>query len=211
MIDFILDFIRTVYKVIVHQLTGECEISRICSENMHSTKMTSNFSKSLSVSKKLSIYRSIVFNLKPFNTKAALEHVVQVKNLGSNGMRKQICMTNIKHCFEYLRTVNIFIESIEKKIKTKFNSQSHVHASKLKSLWVNLMGVEHRIPEIQDCSHNDLPTSKAEDWSFIGFQSSNPATDFRGMGYLGLLQLEYFACAGNAAARNVLYEVNKFE
>lgn len=38
-----------------------------------------------------------------------------------------------------------------------------------------------------------LESRVSEQWKLLGFQGTDPATDFRGMGYLGLSQLVYFA------------------
>ena len=38
-----------------------------------------------------------------------------------------------------------------------------------------------------------LSKRKCKDWSKIGFQGEDPATDFRSMGILGLLNLIYFS------------------
>lgn len=44
------------------------------------------------------------------------------------------------------------------------------------------------------------------DWGEVGFQGKDPASDFRGMGLLGLVQLVYFAAAHNLRARQILFE-----
>ena len=146
--DNVKQMVWSFYKLIIHLITGECEVSRICSKDMHDNRMTTSFSKSLSLSKKLTIYRSIVFNGKPFNTQSAVDHVVKVKNIENTGrsMKQQLCLTNIKHCFEYLKHVNTFSESMLKKTKVVYNNQSLEHSSKLISLWTHLMGSDNRVP-----------------------------------------------------------------
>lgn len=44
----------------------------------------------------------------------------------------------------------------------------------------------------------------SEDWGKIGFQGRDPATDFRGMGVLGLIQLVHFVKFSPSEARKVL-------
>jgi len=46
------------------------------------------------------------------------------------------------------------------------------------------------------------------EWGEIGFQGSDPATDFRGMGLLGLVQLLYFTTNYPSKARKVLLSSN---
>lgn len=38
-----------------------------------------------------------------------------------------------------------------------------------------------------------LESRVSEQWKLLGFQGTDPATDFRGMGLLGLEQLVYFS------------------
>jgi hypothetical protein len=45
-----------------------------------------------------------------------------------------------------------------------------------------------------------------DEWNELGFQGNNPATDFRGMGILGLESLVHFASAHPKAARRVCNE-----
>lgn len=49
-----------------------------------------------------------------------------------------------------------------------------------------------------------LQGSITKQWQDIGFQGDDPTTDFRGMGLLGLANLQYFAENHNSAARHVL-------
>jgi hypothetical protein len=46
------------------------------------------------------------------------------------------------------------------------------------------------------------------DWGEVGFQGADPATDFRGMGLLGLVQLEYLVRTRPIQARNMLLNAN---
>ena len=49
-----------------------------------------------------------------------------------------------------------------------------------------------------------LPSRLCKEWGEIGFQGQDPATDFRGMGMLGLEQLLYFTTKHNKTALKVL-------
>lgn len=71
---------------------------------------------------------------------------------------------------------------------TKFDADAAEHQMLLLRLWSSLMsgsgstlGNRGEVPLI------------GEHWKVLGFQGTNPATDFRGMGLLGLLNLIYFA------------------
>jgi hypothetical protein len=53
------------------------------------------------------------------------------------------------------------------------------------------------------------PEERRGPWTEIGFQGNDPATDFRGMGLLGLIQLVHFSCReGGELARQVLLDSN---
>lgn len=60
------------------------------------------------------------------------------------------------------------------------------HETELKSLCTALMGEE----VLQEIADKDL---KDQRWTKYGFQNSNPRTDFRGAGILGVRNLTYFA------------------
>ena len=65
--------------------------------------------------------------------------------------------------------------------KEKYDSDNKTHEELLERLWSALRPNIKRSGRISD------------DWEDIGFQGNNPATDFRGNGILGLLNLVYFA------------------
>ena len=76
-------------------------------------------------------------------------------------------------------------------IQVEFND-SQLHWSMLLSVWKLLTGRKH------DCMR--LGTH----WGEIGFQGTDPATDFRGMGVFGLIQMLYFASTFNEEAKVIL-------
>jgi hypothetical protein len=55
---------------------------------------------------------------------------------------------------------------------------------------------------------HELKSRYSEQWKEIGFQGKNPATDFRGMGILGLQNLCYFAQNHRSVARQLLSHSN---
>lgn len=92
---------------------------------------------------------------------------------------------------------------------TKYDPELEDHTRRLISLWNNLVisdTVEEssndrvKLPRLSKAfpsnlnyrisCRSDIVSSR---WSHIGFQGEDPGTDFRGMGLLGLLQLEYLA------------------
>ncbi|KAI7861284.1 ELMO/CED-12 family-domain-containing protein [Spinellus fusiger] len=82
--------------------------------------------------------------------------------------------------------------TIQARTLTAYDSFNPVHEALLLQLWDVLMphtSLEHRI------SHQ---------WTEIGFQGDDPATDFRGMGMQGLDDLVYFAQTYPQVAKRVL-------
>jgi len=78
--------------------------------------------------------------------------------------------------------------------RTSYSAENKDHEKQLLELWP-LLRPEERISG---------PVSK--DWQEIGFQGSSPATDFRGMGLLGLQQLIEFSRAYPSRARAILHD-----
>eukprot|EP01080_Neovahlkampfia_damariscottae_P005347 gene5347-9156_t len=66
-------------------------------------------------------------------------------------------------------------------MKDTFDPSNEKHVALLKQLWSNIN------------PHTKLKDLISEQWSDIGFQGKNPATDFRGMGLLGLDTLVFIS------------------
>jgi len=89
---------------------------------------------------------------------------------------------------------NLFklLNYIDDRAGTKYDPTDDTHEQKLLDLWSFLM------------PHQSLKSRISEQWKDIGFQGTNPATDFRGMGMLGLDGLHYFAKSYPLKCRDVL-------
>ncbi|KAK0403503.1 hypothetical protein QR680_016958 [Steinernema hermaphroditum] len=83
-------------------------------------------------------------------------------------------------------------EDVEERRSIKYCSDSEVHEKKLMRLWDLLM------PD------DELDKRISKKWQMIGFQGDDPATDFRGMGLLGLEQLVFLAQYDEDRAKNML-------
>lgn len=107
----------------------------------------------------------------------------------------------------------------EKLASTKYEGTFHNHSDKLMNFWNNLVIVDQnqqsKIVNQGDSNNELFPTKFSKyirhrddivssRWSHIGFQGEDPGTDFRGMGLLGLIQLEYLSQKPNDLARNLL-------
>lgn len=99
---------------------------------------------------------------------------------------------------------------------TKYDSNLEIHTTKLINLWNNLLRADQEQSSQCDSSPNSaFPPELSTDitdksnlvssrWSHIGFQGEDPGTDFRGMGILGLAQLEYLSRKPKRLARDLL-------
>lgn len=119
------------------------------------------------------------------------------KKLGQLNIDCESTLRDIVYRIASYRLTLVLAESIA---KIKYEPEIDSHTAKVMSLWNNLVLI--------DCEHDAdnrvLPVkyqSKIRHksdilsgrWSQIGFQGEDPGTDFRGMGLLGLEQLEYLS------------------
>lgn len=77
-----------------------------------------------------------------------------------------------------------------------FDRNNESHRILLETLWEHL------------CPDNQLEGLVSKQWTEIGFQGTDPGTDFRGMGLLSLENLVFFATVFTQYARNVLSHSN---
>jgi hypothetical protein len=194
---FFANVIRSTCKFVLHWMSSTGEIIRICSSTngCHSAAMTSSFATSLRKSKQLSTYNKIIFYPKVFSVNAALENILEVKK--TTNRPNSITIANISHCLGSLRSVNCIQAKFDSLRKEPFDSLNPKHVVLLEKLWENMMPGIHR--------EGGLVSSE---WSALGFQGKDPASDFRGMGMLGLVQLVYFSENRSTAARDLLLESN---
>lgn len=100
----------------------------------------------------------------PFQ-KEQLDYLFQLKDIGKDKNRFYIAkILRELHCYNYTLYV------LENKKNTKYNKNKPEHEQKLLGLWENLKPKEN------------LKARVSEQWISLGFQVSDPATDFRGAG-----------------------------
>lgn len=78
-----------------------------------------------------------------------------------------------------------------KRKKVCYDQNNDNHEKMLLSLW----NILETVP---------LDNRISSEWKRLGFQSENPATDFRGMGILGLENLLYFSKHENNTAKDIV-------
>lgn len=192
--DLFYEYFHFLWKSILHLFTKQCEIERICchGKQMHSAEMTIQFATSLSYSKQLKDVADNIFNDHIFPIQDCSRVILQRKHLSTEN---SLLTANVKNCLRHLNLINAAIERIMELKSVVFSDTIGEHVDLLESLWENLLpGVTREGGRV------------TEEWGKLGFQGKDPATDFRGMGLLGLIQLVYFSQSSPQLARQLLKE-----
>ena len=103
------------------------------------------------------------------------------------------CFTTLKDAILKIFLLERLISSVISRAKTPFDPSKDGHL--LAELWRALNPGNEKVPPIP-----------SEEWKELGFQGDDPATDFRGMGLLGLDQLVSFATKSPKSAHNILQQ-----
>jgi hypothetical protein len=96
----------------------------------------------------------------------------------------------LKESLTHILQLEKLISHVIKRARSQFNLQEHLHL--LQSLWMNLEVSNEPVPGIPD-----------KRWQDLGFQGTDPSTDFRGMGLLGLDNLLAFTQIAPKSAHNL--------
>lgn len=178
----IYDWVRSLIKVLLHLGTGKCEIGRICggsSKGMHTAEMTIECATSIHRSKQLVVLGDIIFAPNTFSVEAYTKSILDLKKLPKEN---SLLSANLRNCLQHMNLVSLTLDRMVALKNESFADSNPKHLALLEDLWTNLR------PNIQ--RKGGRMTSE---WGEVGFQGKDPATDFRGMGMLGLTQLVYFA------------------
>eukprot|EP00948_MAST-09A_sp_MAST-9A-sp1_P002954 g2954.t1 len=133
---------------------------------------------------------------KHFDERQIALQIIAVKKMQtSHALWAKRALPNLLRVLHHMNAVNKALEAVNQLKKTKFKQDDPIDLNKLNQLWENLMpGVLRR------------GGRKSEDWKEIGFQGTDPVTDFRGMGMLGLEQLLFFSSHFPSAAQRICAE-----
>ncbi|XP_038063357.1 ELMO domain-containing protein 2-like [Patiria miniata] len=179
---------QRMFKWVIRVLTGSHELQRLCSGDQLDSKKTKKIESSLRNSKCGALRR--VIEEDDVNINDAVKGIAAVK--GIDVSKNPDFVPSLKRCLEQICGYRNLFAEVEAVRKQAYQSTRQDHEEKLIKLWNLLM------PDTQ------LEGRISKQWGTIGFQGDDPATDFRGMGMLGLLNLIYFAETYNKAARHVL-------
>lgn len=174
------------FKWILHQITGKCEIERICTLGNKKSYEINNllalsFRESLQL-KHLKLPRQAT----NFDEFFFIESVKSIKAISKKTtVSLHLWLTQEMELVDLLATLS-------KLANESYSSQNSQHESLLEQLWQALKPGIHRSGRI------------TKEWQQIGFQGNDPQTDFRSMGMLALQSLLYFSTIHPASAREAV-------
>ena len=185
------------------------ELLRICSKTYEEGNISSEMfptrvklllkcTKALIESNRLQKYASFDSKEGLFSIDAAFNDIITVKRIKLT-KAPPVFTKNLLYCLHGLRLINISMVEIENMKKSTFSATEEKHITMLVRLW-NTMKPES--PRKNMNRYNYF----TEEWEKLGFQASDPTTDLRGMGILGLYQLVYFSHKRTLTAKTILEE-----
>ncbi|XP_046853838.1 ELMO domain-containing protein 1-like [Xenia sp. Carnegie-2017] len=177
-------------KWIYHFITGRCELERIC-YNIK-CRVTCNLQIENSLLNSKSKVLNEILTTTNIDINKVVQDVLNVKKIDAD--KSLVFIERFSKCVVQISGYIDLIDLLGKKTKIVFSCDNAEHEKKLLQLWSLLM------PDTV------LESRLSSQWGEIGFQGKNPATDFRGMGILGLENLLYFASKQNNVCRKVLSE-----
>ncbi|TSL04240.1 ELMO domain-containing protein 1 [Bagarius yarrelli] len=175
-------------KFIFRKVTGRCELQRICYNNKPGARRTLKIESSLKCSK------SEVSNegAHPDAVEKTIDDIIALKKINPD-TNPQLAISLQASLFQIVGYRNLVLE-VEKLRREQYDCENPDHEEMLMKLWKTLR------PD------SALTGRISKQWCEIGFQGSDPKTDFRGMGLLGLHNLLYFAEHDKAAALQMLHD-----
>ncbi|KAK0151486.1 ELMO domain-containing protein 2 [Merluccius polli] len=185
-------FLRYWLKWAVRQVTGKCELQRICAGFQPGATRTSKAEYSLQFSKNKVLRGSLQTSRD--NLEQCVDHIVQAKNV--KPQKDPLFRKSLHTCLLQITGYASLYTCVEDLRKGTFSSDNVEHEDMLLRLWKLLM------PTVK------LESRVTKQWGDIGFQGDDPKTDFRGMGMLGLTNLVFFSEHYTEEARQVLSHAN---
>lgn len=193
-------FFRCLLKGFLRRTTGLCELQRICYADNVGSRRAKGVEKSITLSHSSAIQRfheelneladsdQLVNNWPA--VERAIEVTMQVKQIDRTIHEKFIDPYRISLVQVY--GYRQLLARLEKVRSINYEAGNRDHQTLLRKLWTLLQ------PDVE------LEALVSKQWADIGFQGTDPSTDFRGMGLLSLENLVFFATVYTDHARNIL-------
>lgn len=147
--------------------------------------------RSILYSKQLAIERREL-ELATFRLDQVSQAILLKKQFPFGGAKDTPEAKVLQYCLKRIAETHKLVAEINTRTHTKYDTDNKAHELLLMDLWSSLMV--------------DIPLEGriTRQWGQIGFQGSDPATDFRGMGMQGLDDLLYYAKIHPTSARSAL-------
>ncbi|CAH0476208.1 unnamed protein product [Peronospora belbahrii] len=193
---FVVHIWRWIKKKIWHVFYGENEWQHLChpSINVDEEKRIVRFRTELALSPVMVETCNVVFHLKPFPMDRTLHEVAMNAKLDE---KDTMLMANVRSCLHCCNFVNKVYEHVYTLKNEGYSSLKQEHEEMLEQLWTNLK------PDVRR-----IGGRITKEWGEIGFQGTDPMSDFRSMGVFSLVQLIYFTKTYKVEAQRALEESN---
>uniref|UniRef100_A0A2R9C558 ELMO domain containing 1 n=1 Tax=Pan paniscus TaxID=9597 RepID=A0A2R9C558_PANPA len=185
---FYCKFLWRCLKFVMRKLTGRCELQRICYNTKPGASRTMKIETSLRDSKSKLLQTSV--SVHPDAIEKTIEDIMELKKINPD-VNPQLGIS-LQACLLQIVGYRNLIADVEKLRREAYDSDNPQHEEMLLKLWKFLK------------PNTPLESRISKQWCEIGFQGDDPKTDFRGMGLLGLYNLQYFAERDATAAQQVL-------
>ncbi|EGC38308.1 hypothetical protein DICPUDRAFT_86597 [Dictyostelium purpureum] len=185
-------FLWKIYKYIVHFFSKKSEIERICYDNqIKSFEKTKLIEDSIENSKQLIKIKTEMEN--EFDSGDIAIKIVEIKNFNQEVLTfDATILPNLISALEPISSYQTFKKVIKNKQNELYDNKNQEHEDMLELLWQSLS------PNVRRSARF------SSEWGELGFQGKDPATDFRGMGILGLENLVYLSTIHSDKARDAL-------
>uniref|UniRef100_A0A8C6WMI1 ELMO domain containing 1 n=1 Tax=Neogobius melanostomus TaxID=47308 RepID=A0A8C6WMI1_9GOBI len=174
-------------KFILRKVTGRCELQRICYNNKHGARRSLKIGTTPNISD--SLLRSAL-SVDSDRVEKTIDDIMALKKINPD-TNPQLGVSLGASLLQIVGYRALLMQ-VEKLRREAYDCENQEHEEMLLKLWKEL--------------RPDTPLSGriSKQWCEIGFQGSDPKTDFRGMGLLGLHNLLYFAEHDKATALQML-------
>eukprot|EP00095_Tigriopus_kingsejongensis_P005842 maker-scaffold697_size109876-snap-gene-0.20 protein:Tk05842 transcript:maker-scaffold697_size109876-snap-gene-0.20-mRNA-1 annotation:"elmo domain-containing protein 1" len=200
---WIYGYWRPILKGFLRLATRLCELQRVCYGQARGAPRTGAVEMALGQSRDAVVARVLValdrqLALGAFvgDRRERLVLTAAVEDImGTKRIKRQLhpqFEVSLRQCLRQIWGYRQLVHQVERLRTESYNPAESGHEQDLLELWRLL---QPGIP---------LTHRRTKQWQIIGFQGEDPATDFRGMGRLGLANLLYFAQAHTSTAQHIL-------
>ncbi|XP_062329618.1 ELMO domain-containing protein 1-like [Osmerus eperlanus] len=183
-------FLWRALKFLTHKVTGRCELQRICHSHKPGACRTLMIEKSLRSSKSELLQSAV--SVGSDSVEKVTDDIMTLKRIHEDSNLQ--LSVSLQACLFQVVGYRALLVEVETLRREHYDSDNPQHEDMLLRFWKAL------------CPDSPLTSRVSKQWSDIGFQGSDPKTDFRGMGILGLLNLLYFAEHDRTTALQVLHD-----